>query len=245
VPYNDADELEVIHRYRDERLAAMLGREDMLPRRQRTMTRLADARASNGALASLAALLPEEFPEPIDKDGEWNYLLQQIDLALLCYSAGLTVSCDLVTWGFDTHADHDAEQTRVLQALTNGIEYLWDRAEVMGIADKLVVCVASDFGRTPEYNSDAGKDHWPIGSAVFMKRGASWTNRVIGATDAGHNAIALNPQTLAPDPDDGVVLRPKHVQAAYRKLAGVDTSALAQRFPLDAEAIDFFAGALG
>jgi hypothetical protein len=108
------------------------------------------------------------------------------------------------------------------------------------IADRLVVCISSDFGRTPEYNDDGGKDHWPIGSAIFMKRGAPWADRVVGATDAGHNALAIDPQTLAPVGNGGIVLRPKHVQAAYRALAGVEAHALSQRFPLDAEPIDLF-----
>lgn len=32
----------------------------------------------------------------------------------------------------------------------------------------------------------SGKDHWPIGSAILIKQGASWSNRVVGATDAMH-----------------------------------------------------------
>jgi Protein of unknown function (DUF1501) len=236
--YTDDDELDVIHRYRDERLAAMRGESDQLPRRAFSMARLAEARANAGGLSALAAKLPDDFPDPIDKDGNWNYLLQQVDLALLCYDAGLTVSCDLISWGFDTHANHDADQAASLMSLTNGIEYLWDRAEQMGIADRLVVCITSDFGRTPEYNDDYGKDHWPIGSAIFMQRGAAWANRVVGTTDAGHNAIAVDAGTLAPKADAGVVIRPEHVQAAYRQLAGVADHSIAQRFPLDAEPLD-------
>jgi hypothetical protein len=242
--YTDADEMDVIKRYQGERLAAMRARADILPSRERTMRGLADARANNGALSALADLLPDDFPEPIDRDGNWNYLLQQAEIALLCYSAGLTVSCDLVSWGFDTHSNHDADQASSLAALTNGIEYLWDRAEAMGIADRLVVCVSSDFGRTPEYNSDAGKDHWPIGSAIFMKRGAAWTDRVVGRTDAYHNALAIDPVTLA-EAEGGVTLKPKHVQDAYRQLAGVKGSTLDQRYPLGAEPVAFFDPGVG
>lgn len=236
--YNDDDEIAIIERYQDERLSALLGRSDLLPKTERGLANLAAARASREQIAALRSHLPEEFPEPIDRDGNYNYLLQQIDLALVCYDAGLTVSCDLVAWGFDTHSDHDTEQSAVLAQLTNGIEYLWDSAEAMGIADRLVVFITSDFGRTPYYNDGAGKDHWPIGSAILMQRNAAWTNRVLGVTDAGHNALPLDPLTLQPDLQDGVVLQPKHLQATLRRLAGIESHAYSQRFPLEGDGID-------
>jgi len=236
---NDADETDVIRRHQDDRLAAMMASGNLLPREQRAMASLQAARADGAALAALGALLPEQFPQPIDQDGNYNWLLQQIEIALLCYQAGLTVSCDLVSWGFDTHVDHDVDHTTYLAMLTNGVEYLWDRADELGLADRLVACVSSDFGRTPQYNEDNGKDHWPIGSAVFMQRGASWGNRVIGSTDSGHNAIPVNETTLAPDPG-GVTIRPMHVQDAMRRLAGIDQHELSLRFPLGAEQLDFF-----
>ena len=170
--------------------------------------------------------------------------MQQVEIALLCYTAGLTVSCDLVSWGFDTHTDHDNEQATYLSLLTNGVEYLWDRAAELGIADRLVVCMSSDFGRTPEYNDDNGKDHWPIGSAIFMQQNAPWGDRVVGLTDEGHNAIAIDPVTLDADPQGGVIIRPKHVQDAFRRLGGIDQNATAQRFPLLAEPLDLFNPAL-
>jgi len=239
--YNDDDEIAVIERHQAERLTSQLGRSDLLPREGRGMSALAEARLSREQLAALSDLLPEEFPEPIDKDGNYNYMLQQIDLALICYQAGLTVSCDMISWRFDTHADHDAEQAAGLAELTNAIEYLWDAADALGIADQLRVCVSSDFGRTPMYNDDNGKDHWPIGSALLMQRGAPWGNRVVGATDGGHNALPINPSTLQVDTgSSGVVIQPKHVQDALRRFGGIEQHEVASSFPLDAEPIDFF-----
>ena len=56
------------------------------------------------------------------------------------------------------------------------------RAEELKIRDKLVVVVQSEMGRTPNYNKGNGKDHWSIGSIMFMGPGIRG-NRVIGATD--------------------------------------------------------------
>ena len=237
---NDADELAIVRAHADDRTAALLARTDLLPRERRAIDSMAAAVSNSGQLEALAAVLPEQFPEPIDLDGNYNWLLQQIEIALLCYTAGLTVACDLVSWGFDTHVDHDNEQSMYLAALTNGVEYLWDRAAELGIADRLVVCINSDFGRTPQYNADNGKDHWPIGSAIFMQQNAPWGDRVIGTTDDGHNAIALHPATLQPDPEGGVILTPGHVQDAYRRLGGIDQHATTQTFPLLADQLDIF-----
>ena len=49
------------------------------------------------------------------------------------------------------------------------IDYLWDYAERHGVANRMVVVIGSDFGRTNFYNSAEGKDHWPIGSYIVME----------------------------------------------------------------------------
>jgi hypothetical protein len=240
--YYEADELGVIEQAQRDRTAALADDPSALPRRRRALENLALARASRDQLQSLVLSLPTQLVNPVDKDGFRNPLLQQAQLALVCAKAGLTVACDLEIGGFDTHQNHDASHRSVLMQLENGVTYLWDAAEQMGIDDRLIVLVASDFGRTPSYNNDSGKDHWPISSAILMKRGAAWANRVIGASDAGHNGLAVDSSTLTQPSAGGVRLRPSHVHAALRRLAGVQGHAFARRFPLDAESVDFFAG---
>ena len=160
---------------------------------------------------------------------------------MICYDAGLTASCDLNLAGFDSHQQNDLDQTESLSKLTNGIAYLFDTAEAMGIADKLVVLVTSDFGRKPFYNEDDGKDHWPIGSALIIQQGASWGGRVFGATDGAHNALSIDPDTFEVDDSESAIrIRPAHIHDAMRRLAGVDSHASAIAFPLDTEQLDFF-----
>jgi hypothetical protein len=59
-----------------------------------------------------------------------------------------------------------------------------------------------------------------------------------------HNALPIDPVTLAVDTQHGVILRPKHLQQAMRNLAGIDQGSVAQLFPLAAEDVDFFNPAL-
>ena len=113
------------------------------------------------------------------------------------------------------------------------MDYLWDYAEQHGVADRMVVVLGSDFGRTNFYNSQNGKDHWPIGSYVIMEKGQRWTNRVVGETDGLHFAQRINPRTLQRNDTNGTIIYPKHVHKALRRYLGIEDSLGAQRFPFN------------
>lgn len=246
--YHRKSTRDLIASYQQQRLSrlqAAAQQSTLAPRLRNAINQFANAKQGESLLARLEAHIPETLVGYTDDDGEWNPLLRQAQIAIAAYKSGLCVSCDLVSWGFDTHADHDAEQGSAMRRLQNGIEFLWAEAERQGIADKLRVLVSSDFGRTPAYNEGDGKDHWPIGSALFMAKNASWANRVVGATSLDHQAQNLNPQTLQLDSSEaGIRVQPKHIQYALRKLAGIENHEICQRFPLQAEDFDFFNPAL-
>ena len=134
--------------------------------------------------------------------------------------------------GFDTHDDHDAGHGWLLGNLTDSVDYLWDYAEQQGLADRLVVVMGSDFGRTNKYNSDNGKDHWPYGSFIVMEKNQTWTNRVVGETDELHFAKKINAATLATD-DTGTLIYPRHVHKALRKYLGIGNSEASALFPFN------------
>ena len=175
---------------------------------------------------------------------------------LAAMKAGICVSGNLSMTGFDTHSNHDTDNPTVggqrpaLQQLFIGIDYLWDRAAALGLDDKLVVVVGSDFGRT-RYNAPVvqdgdganiqpGKDHWPISSVVVMAKGIS--PGVIGATEVVPNFSGVIASPLAVDggkavgtPGGGAnttLLRQVHVHHILRCLAGIKTHPLAQLFPV-------------
>jgi hypothetical protein len=99
---------------------------------------------------------------------------------------------------FDSDANDHAEQMQLTPELLAGVAYLVRRAEALGIRDKLVVVVQSEMGRTPDYNQGNGKDHWSVGSILFMGLGVR-EDRAAGATDERQFHVPLNPQTLAPE----------------------------------------------
>jgi hypothetical protein len=227
----DAAELALIEQAHAERLARQLSEPGLLPRQRRGLNNLQLANESRDGLAAFGDLLPAQF--------ESDAVLRAAELALLAYQSGLCVAAQLGFSGFDTHQNHDNLHFTELERLTNLISFIFDKAEEGGFADRIVLTVGSDFGRTPYYNGGGGKDHWPIGSALFIQQGASWGNRVVGATDEGHNALNIDPVTLAQDPS-GLRLEPKHLQQAMRELGGISNTALAASFPMYAESVSFF-----
>ena len=98
-----------------------------------------------------------------------------------------------------------------------GIAYLIRRAEELKIREQLVVVVQSEMGRTPNYNKGNGKDHWSIGSIMFLGRGIKG-NRVIGATDEKQFAVPLDPATLDARQGEG---RPRAARAHPRRAARI------------------------
>ena len=141
---------------------------------------------------------------------------------MLAFRTGVAVSADLFLGGFDTHDNHDRDHDWLLGSLTSGVDYLWEYAEIQGVADRLVVVIGSDFGRTNLYNSQRGKDHWPIGSYIFMEKGQTWTNRVVGLTDELHFAYAIDPRSLRRNDEDGTIIYPKHVHKALRRYLNIE-----------------------
>lgn len=160
-------------------------------------------------------------------------LHQQIQISLLGMKSGVTVAADLYQDGFDTHEDHDRDHNLLLSTVNDAVDYFWTYADELGLADRIVLVIGSDFGRTPHYNSGQGKDHWPIGSYMIMERNASYTNRVFGETDGGHNSYPVNLQTGKQDYVNGVAIRPKHVHLALRKYLGLHNSTLSSAFPFN------------
>ena len=196
--------------------------EDVMPRQLRNRADFESAFNGENFLA-FADTLPDELE---------GGLRTQAQLVVAAFEAGVAVSADLEIGGFDTHGNHDQSHAQALTQLTDGVDYLWDLAEERGIADRLVVVMGSDFGRTNYYNENEGKDHWPIGSYIVMEKNQPWTDRAVGETDGLHFAQRINPATLQRD-YNGAIIHPRHVHKALRRHLGIESSPAAKRFPIN------------
>jgi len=193
-----------------------------LPRQERAGNMLYAAQWNSKALARIAPHIPKDIPK--------DPLSQQAEIALASFKAGVCVSANLTIGQFDSHQKNDEDQMKLIPKFLASIDYLLRRAEDLQIREKLVLVIQSEMGRTPSYNSGNGKDHWSIGSIMFLGPGIKG-NRVIGATDKGQFTVPIDPKTLALSPENGRRVRPEHIHIALRELAGVAGHAFSERFP--------------
>jgi hypothetical protein len=221
-PYHDQFALDRIEEALREQNAAR-GAQPRLPRAERGENMLYAAQVNSKALQRVTQYIPAQVPK--------GRLEQQAEIALASFRAGVCVSANLSIGQFDSHANNDPDQMKLLPEFLAGIAYLVRRAGELKIREQLVVVVQSEMGRTPDYNAGNGKDHWSIGSALFLGRGIKG-NRVIGATDEKQFAVPLDPKALKLDKEKGIRVRPEHVHEALRELAGIADHPLSKKFPL-------------
>jgi uncharacterized protein (DUF1501 family) len=177
------------------------------------------------------------IPAAVPKDR----MAQQAEIALASFKAGVCVSANLTIGQFDSHANNDSDQMKLIPEFLAGIAYIIRRAGELKIREQLVVVVQSEMGRTPNYNTGNGKDHWSIGSVLFLGRGIKG-NRVIGATDEKQFAVPVDPKTLKVDKEKGLRVRPEHIHQALREFAGIADHPLSKKFPLGIPANDSLRG---
>jgi hypothetical protein len=86
---------------------------------------------------------------------------------------------------WDTHGQNFQQlKDRLLPPLDQGLSALFDDLQTRGLFDQTLVVVVGEFGRTPQINPGAGRDHWSgVFSAVFAGAGVRG-GQVIGASDA-------------------------------------------------------------
>ncbi len=197
----------------------------LLPRVERARGMLYAAQGNSQALRRVTPYIADQVPK--------ERLAAQAEIALASFKAGVCVSANLSIGQFDSHANNDRDQMKLIPELLAGVDYTLRRAEELGIRDKLVVVIQSEMGRTPFYNKGEGKDHWSIGSVMFLGAGIRG-NRVIGSTDDGQFLIPIDPKTLdlQPDANQSVRVRPEHIHLALREFAGIADHAFSRKFPL-------------
>src|SRR5215467_11049663 len=77
---------------------------------------------------------------------------------------------------FDLVRDHGAKLDQCLTALVEDLD-------VRGMLDDVTVVAWGEFGRTPQINGGAGRDHWPQVSCAILAGGGMKTGQAIGATN--------------------------------------------------------------
>jgi uncharacterized protein (DUF1501 family) len=129
------------------------------------------------------------------------------------------------TW--DTHQDNMVLQSENFASLFNYLLVLMDTLAVnpgtsagATLADETLVVVLSEMGRTPQLNSEAGRDHWPCTSMLLVGPGVAG-GRVIGEYDDFFYGGPID-ATSGESSSDGMFMTSANVGASLIQLADVD-----------------------
>ncbi len=243
--YHMSSTFDRIRAAQGERLQAQVD-DFNLPALRQSGSALYMARQGDDTLASVP--LPDTLITMPTEMRDLQRMCQQIQFALAAFEAGLAVAVNVELSGFDTHGNHDRDQVRQLAKLNFGIDFLIAEAQAKGLDGDLITMVGSDFGRGKGYNGPNaadGKDHWPVGSAMFFGAGVTG-DRVVGGTDELDQLPRLiDPATLeiTDDEEAGVELKCADLHVALRDFTGVSGSDEAGRYPLlGAELGNLFTG---
>src|SRR5262249_41486408 len=77
---------------------------------------------------------------------------------------------------FDLVRDHGGK-------LDQGLSALVEDLDARGLLDDVTVIAWGEFGRTPQINKGAGRDHWPQVSCAILAGGGMHTGQAIGSTN--------------------------------------------------------------
>ena len=96
-----------------------------------------------------------------------------------------------LTYGsWDMHDNINGSIRRAVPNLDRGFATLIRDLDRRGLLDSTLVCIASEFGRSPKINGTAGRDHWPKVFSVVLACGGVKKGFVYGTS----NATASEPE---------------------------------------------------
>jgi len=103
--------------------------------------------------------------------------------------------------GYDTHSDHLAwSKDKLLPPTDAAFTALVEDLDARGLLDETLVVMTGEFGRTPRFNPQGGRDHWPHCFSVVLAGGGIKGGHVLGASDrlgAYPSADPVTPGDLA------------------------------------------------
>jgi hypothetical protein len=100
--------------------------------------------------------------------------------------------------GFDWHADNFGSMEEKIPVLDQALAALLTDLKLKGLLDSTLVVLATEFGRSPKINANAGRNHYPKAFSTLMAGGGINGGQVYGSTDAT-GASVTSDKVIAPD----------------------------------------------
>jgi hypothetical protein len=99
--------------------------------------------------------------------------------------------------GWDTHADNHKLQRNLIAKLDPAFAALLRDLKERDMLHKTVILCGGEFGRTPQINRLAGRDHWTNGFSLAVAGGGLRGGQAIGQTDTEAKKDPVHPVTIA------------------------------------------------
>jgi hypothetical protein len=117
--------------------------------------------------------------------------------------------------GYDSHRDHlEWSRTELLPPTDAAFAALIEDLSARGLLDETLVLLLGEFGRTPRFNANGGRDHWPNCFSLVMAGGGVRGGQVHGSSDRIGAYPTSNPVT------------PQDVTATLFHCLGIDPHSL-------------------
>ncbi|HEU4405207.1 MAG TPA: DUF1501 domain-containing protein [Polyangiaceae bacterium] len=143
----------------------------------------------------------------------------QVELTVNALARKLSRAVLIETMNWDTHTGNERQAT-LHNDLFATLTDLGDKLAAANLLSSTTVLVLSEMGRTPKLNGSAGKDHWPVTSALAFGAGVAG-GRVYGGSDDLLGARSVDLKTGAPSAT-GKQLQAANLLAGVLSIVGVD-----------------------
>ena len=98
--------------------------------------------------------------------------------------------------GWDHHDKVEDKMKQQVPAFDKAYATLIQDLESRGLLESTLVCVTSEFGRSPKINANAGRDHWAKVFSTVMAGGGIKAGQVYGSSDSTASEPADNPVSV-------------------------------------------------
>jgi hypothetical protein len=103
---------------------------------------------------------------------------------------------EVMSDGWDTHADNFDRLEEQLPAVDHGLAALLADLDARGLLEETIVVVATEFGRTPDIDNDKGRNHYPKAFSCLLAGGGIRGGQRHGATSADGREVIADPVTI-------------------------------------------------
>ena len=153
-------------------------------------------------------------------------LVEQAQKAIRALSLGVCQCASLSTQeDWDTHNDNRL-QNELFNTLFSDLSEIMNLLETtsdsqgISLAQKTIVVVMSEMGRTPAYNLTGGRDHWPFTSFLMLGQGLKG-GQIVGGYRPGFMGVGVNPYSLELD-ESRIGISAEEIGSTLFLLAGLD-----------------------